>query len=129
LSEGFGIAEHAIAQLTELTAAADKTVEDVVDVPSELDRHLVFVEIADTGVGISEADLRLVFRPLFSTMPRGTGLGLSFCRQAVEEHGGEIRLASRGRDRGTIATVSLLLAEHFPWMKLEHSRSGRSATC
>lgn len=65
------------------------------------------IEIADTGVGISEADLRLVFRPLFSTKPRGAGLGLSFCRQAVEEHGGEIRLASRGRDRGTIAIVSL----------------------
>jgi two-component system, sporulation sensor kinase E len=65
------------------------------------------IEIVDTGVGISEADLRLVFRPLFSTKPRGTGLGLSFCRQAVEEHGGEIRLASGGRDRGTIATVSL----------------------
>jgi PAS domain S-box-containing protein len=65
------------------------------------------IEIADTGVGIPESDLRLVFRPLFSTKPRGTGLGLSFCRQAVEEHGGDIRLASRGRDRGTIATVSL----------------------
>lgn len=65
------------------------------------------VEIADTGVGIPDTDLRLVFRPLFSTKPRGTGLGLSFCRQAVEEHGGEIRLASGGRDRGTIATVSL----------------------
>jgi PAS domain S-box-containing protein len=63
--------------------------------------------VADTGVGIPDTDLRLVFRPLFSTKPRGTGLGLSFCRQAVEEHGGEIRLASGGRDRGTIATVSL----------------------
>lgn len=69
------------------------------------------IEISDTGVGISEADLRLVFRPLFSTKPHGIGLGLSFCRQAIEEHGGEIRLASRGRDRGTIATVSLPLCQ------------------
>jgi signal transduction histidine kinase len=69
------------------------------------------IEIADTGIGISEADLRLVFRPLFSTKPHGIGLGLSFCRQAVEEHGGEIRLASGGRDCGTIATVSLPLCQ------------------
>jgi signal transduction histidine kinase len=68
---------------------------------------VVLIEIADSGVGIVESDLRRVFRPLFTTKPRGAGLGLSFCRQAVEEHGGEIHLMSRGRDRGTVALVSL----------------------
>jgi signal transduction histidine kinase len=74
------------------------------------DRHgpaTVLIEIADTGVGIPESDLRRVFRPLFSSKPRGAGLGLSYCRQVVEEHGGEIHLMSRGRDRGTVAFVSL----------------------
>jgi PAS domain S-box-containing protein len=65
------------------------------------------IEVEDTGLGIAEADLRKVFRPLFSTKPRGAGLGLSFCRQTVEEHGGEIRLTSRGRNQGTVAIVSL----------------------
>ena len=67
----------------------------------------IAIEISDTGTGIQDADLRKVFRPLFSTKPRGTGLGLSFCRQAVEEHGGEIRLTSAGKDRGTTVTVSI----------------------
>lgn len=67
----------------------------------------VGIEIADTGVGIAQADLRRVFRPLFTTKPRGAGLGLSFCRQAVEDHGGEIRLASGGRGQGTVARISL----------------------
>ena len=67
----------------------------------------ILIQIADTGVGIAEADLRKVFRPLFSTKPRGAGLGLSFCRQAIEEQGGEIRLTSCGRNRGTVATISL----------------------
>ncbi len=67
----------------------------------------VGIEIADTGAGIAEADLRKVFRPLFTTKLRGAGLGLPFCRQAVEEHGGEIRLSSRGRGHGAVAVISL----------------------
>jgi signal transduction histidine kinase len=67
----------------------------------------ILIEIGDTGTGIQDADLRKVFRPLFSTKPRGAGLGLSFCRQAVEEHGGEIRVTSAGRDRGTTVTISM----------------------
>jgi signal transduction histidine kinase len=71
------------------------------------DPPVVEVEITDTGVGIAEPDLRRVFRPLFSTKPRGAGLGLPFCRQTVEEHGGAIRISSPGRDRGTTVLVSL----------------------
>ena len=67
----------------------------------------VGIEITDSGAGIAEADLRRVFRPLFSTKPRGAGLGLSFCRQTVEEHGGEIRLTSRGKGHGATALISL----------------------
>ena len=73
-------------------------------------RHVpssVVIEVADQGIGIAESDLRNVFRPLFSTKPRGMGLGLSFCRQTVEEHGGEIRLTSPGRNQGTVAIVTL----------------------
>jgi two-component system, NtrC family, sensor kinase len=65
------------------------------------------IDVLDTGVGIVPADLRRAFRPLFSTKPRGAGLGLSFCRQTVEEHGGLITLRSPGRGRGTHVTISL----------------------
>lgn len=64
------------------------------------------IEIRDTGVGIGAADLRTVFRPLYTTKPRGTGLGLSFCREVIEEHGGEIQLTSQ-KGKGT--TVTLIL--------------------
>jgi two-component system, sporulation sensor kinase E len=75
--------------------------------PDERAPDSVTIEIADSGVGIPESDLRKVFRPLFSTKARGAGLGLSFCRQAVEEHGGEIRLNSRGKGHGTVVVVTL----------------------
>ena len=67
----------------------------------------VEVEIADTGIGIAESDLRRVFRPLFSTKRRGAGLGLPFCRQTVEEHGGAIRITSPGRGQGATVLMSL----------------------
>lgn len=67
--------------------------------------EVVLIEIEDTGAGIEEAELRKVFRPLYSTKPRSTGLGLPFCRQVVEEHGGEMHLASQ---KGGGTTVTLL---------------------
>jgi signal transduction histidine kinase len=75
------------------------------------DPSAAVIDVADTGIGIVESDLNKVFRPLYSTKPRGAGLGLSFCRQAVEEHGGNIRLRSRGRGHGVVATVSLPVSQ------------------
>ena len=68
---------------------------------------VVLIHIGDTGVGITSADLRRVFRPRYSTKRRGIGMGLPFCRQAVEEHGGQVRISSPGVDQGTVVTVSL----------------------
>jgi signal transduction histidine kinase/CheY-like chemotaxis protein len=58
--------------------------------------NAVKIEIADTGVGISEADLPRIFDPFFTTKPRGegTGLGLSICRELVSRIGGEIAVKS-----------------------------------
>ena len=67
----------------------------------------ISVEVVDNGSGIAEADLRRVFRPLFSTKRHGAGLGLSFCRQTAEEHGGEICITSFGKDQGTSVCVTL----------------------
>jgi signal transduction histidine kinase len=71
---------------------------------------LAVIELKDSGVGISETDLRKVFRPLYTTKPRGNGLGLPFCRQVIEEHGGEIRINSR-KGSGTTVTFSIPIHE------------------
>lgn len=69
----------------------------------------LLVSVRDSGVGIPRDQLKMVFRPLFSTKPGGMGLGLSFCREVVEEHGGEITLKSR-RGNGTTVTITLPLS-------------------
>ena len=54
----------------------------------------VEVELSDTGGGIPPEDLTRIFEPFYSTKERGTGLGLAFTRQVVEEQGGSIRCES-----------------------------------
>lgn len=48
------------------------------------------VEIADTGVGISEDKLQRIFNPFFSTKSDGTGLGLSIAHEIIVDHHGKI---------------------------------------
>jgi len=65
----------------------------------------VCIDISDTGHGISETELRSIFRPFYSTKPDGTGLGLPFCRRVVEEHGGEISVKSELRKGSTFSII------------------------
>jgi signal transduction histidine kinase len=60
----------------------------------------------DTGVGIPEENLPKLFTPLFSTKAKGMGLGLTICKQIVENHGGNITVESKVGE-GTTFTVKL----------------------
>jgi two-component system, NtrC family, nitrogen regulation sensor histidine kinase NtrY len=53
----------------------------------------VVVAVCDSGAGIE--DVERIFEPHYTTKVKGTGLGLAIARQIVEEHGGEIRIASQ----------------------------------
>jgi len=64
-----------------------------------------FIEVNDTGHGISEIDAGKIFTPFFTTKASGTGLGLSICDQIVKSHGGTISFTS-DMD-GTIFTIRL----------------------
>lgn len=63
-------------------------------------------EIEDNGTGITEAHLKSVFDPFFSTKEGGTGLGLPISLGIVENHGGAMEIASR-ENAGTKVTVRL----------------------
>ena len=69
-------------------------------------RDRVEVAIDDDGVGIAADQLPRLFEPFFSTKKGGTGLGLALTQQIVQDHGGEIRVASRV-GRGTTFTLSV----------------------
>jgi two-component system nitrogen regulation sensor histidine kinase GlnL len=64
-------------------------------------RKYLRVEVSDTGKGISDADLKQLFTPFYTTKPSGTGLGLVLSQRIVGLHGGKL-WAERGgmRPRG-----------------------------
>jgi len=64
--------------------------------PSAAERRGVRIEISDTGPGIPPEIQQRIFEPFFTTKPvgEGTGLGLSLCRNIIEEHEGAIAVES-----------------------------------
>jgi signal transduction histidine kinase len=63
------------------------------------DKKWVLVRFTDTGVGISEENLKLIFTPFFSTKKTttGTGLGLYLSYSIIKREGGDITVTSRER--------------------------------
>ncbi len=74
------------------------------------------IHICDSGVGIKPEELRKIFDPFFTTKKPddnghgGSGLGLSVCRQIIEQHQGRIRVESVvGRGSKFIVKLPLCL--------------------
>jgi signal transduction histidine kinase len=71
-----------------------------VDVRVNPKTQMADISICDTGVGIPPEQLRLIFEPFYTTKKPdehghgGSGLGLSVCRQIIEQHHGRIRVES-----------------------------------
>jgi signal transduction histidine kinase len=79
--------------------------------------NYVAVEVADTGCGIPEEELTMIFEPFYSSKEIGdsTGLGLSICKKIMDEHNGLIRVES---ELGNGSSFKLL----FPYQSKEEGK-------
>ena len=68
--------------------ACGSTANPVIRLSVRQDRYGVETSVVDPGPGVPTALKDQVFRPFFTTKPRGTGLGLASCRAIIEAHGG-----------------------------------------
>jgi signal transduction histidine kinase len=74
----------------------------------------IAVRVSDTGTGIREDFKDKLFKPLFTSKAKGTGLGLAVVKRIVEAHGGEIIVESEV-GKGSTFTVKLPIVEK--WLK------------
>ena len=69
-------------------------------------KDFICIRIQDSGPGILPSDLTEIFTPFFSTKEQGTGLGLPIAKGILQEHGGNIEVASSAKT-GTIFTLKI----------------------
>ncbi len=58
------------------------------------DTQYVEISIRDTGVGMDEETVNIIFDPFYTNKAEGTGLGLSIVHQIITEHDGLIDISS-----------------------------------
>ncbi len=64
------------------------------------------IEIADNGSGVTPEARQQMFRPFFTTKPKGLGLGLPLARRIVERFDGTLSLADQP-GAGTVVHITL----------------------
>ena len=85
-----------------------------IKVAARVERDTLALTVADSGIGISESDLKQIGNPFFQASSsynrpyEGTGLGLSVVKGLIDLHGGRLKIESR-LGEGTRVTVLLPL--------------------
>jgi two-component system, NtrC family, nitrogen regulation sensor histidine kinase NtrY len=65
-----------------------------------------FIEVADTGTGLSKEECDRLFTPYYTTKEHGTGLGLAIAQSVVSDHQGRIAVKS-APGQGTTFVIEL----------------------
>ena len=79
-----------------------------ISVSTGKERDKIFVEVKDTGKGISRKNFKNVFTPGFTTKKRGWGLGLTLVKRIIEEyHNGKIFVKDSEIRVGTTFRIEL----------------------
>lgn len=82
--------------------------EGKITITTGLDKGKAWIEVKDTGKGISRKNFKKVFSPGFTTKKRGWGLGLTLVKRIIEEyHGGKIYVKESELGKGTTFRIEL----------------------
>lgn len=71
------------------------------------------IQFIDSGIGFEKKEMKKIFKKFYRVQNRetqdieGAGLGLYISKEVVKNHKGKIDVTSRGKDQGSIFTVSL----------------------
>jgi signal transduction histidine kinase len=90
-----GVVNQAVENLITNATQALPSASGRIVIASRYDCSGIRISITDTGPGIRKEHLDKVCELYFTTKVGGSGVGLALVRQAVEMHGGEIKIDSR----------------------------------
>ena len=64
----------------------------IIDFEIACDKKKIYINISDSGDGVEEEKLEMIFEPLYTSDEgrKVAGLGLAICREIVESHWGKI---------------------------------------
>ena len=71
-----------------------------------IDKDAKTITVSDNGQGIPPAILEEIFKPFYTTKTKGTGIGLSLCRQIILQHDGVLTVESQ-EGKGTTFCIKL----------------------
>jgi nitrogen fixation/metabolism regulation signal transduction histidine kinase len=71
------------------------------------DKQIFQLTVTDNGCGVLPEALDKIFVPFFTTKTKGSGIGLSLCKQIVNNHGGSISVSSE-TNKGTSFVLKFL---------------------
>ncbi len=93
-----------------VNAAQAITSNGVITVRTGSDADNVWIEVEDTGCGMTPDQIKRIYEPFFTTKPpgQGTGLGLAIAWRVMEKHGGHIDVTSTP-DQGSTFRMCLPL--------------------
>lgn len=74
--------------------------------------NAVVITISDNGCGIVTEAIDKIFVPFYTTKPKGSGIGLSLCRQIINRHSGSISVTSE-EEKGSTFSISLPLDQAY----------------
>jgi len=77
-------------------------------IKATVSKDAFLISFQDTGEGIPEENMDKIWSPLFTTKPKGTGLGLPTCKRIVEAQNGTIMVESKA-GQGATFTISIPL--------------------
>jgi two-component system, OmpR family, sensor histidine kinase VicK len=96
-----------------LSNAIKFTKEGTITVVTEEKRSnnidLLLVRVKDSGTGINESIMPILFKKFATRSEKGMGLGLFVCKSIIEAHGGKIWAENNADGKGATFTFSLPL--------------------
>ncbi len=75
--------------------ACEEALSPLIEVEAVRKNSMIIISVTDNGCGIVPEAIDRVFVPFFTTKSKGSGIGLSLCRQVMNRHGGSISVDSQ----------------------------------